>query len=98
MSQTKTITVPKTMPLIERISEVNNLVADWLKSLDRPYNVERDEVRLIGCEKNGRDYLYHYEIHRKDTPLFAPLMPDTDDGDEEEIAGQFMVSSTGHGR
>jgi hypothetical protein len=98
MSQTKTITVPKTMPLVERISEVNQLVADWLKSLDRPYNVERDEVRLIGCEKNGRDYLYHYEIHRKDIPLFPPLVPDADDRDEEEIASRFMVSSSGNVR
>lgn len=91
MSQAKTITVPKTMPLIERISEVNKLVADWLRSLDRPYNVERDELRLTGCEKNGKEYLYHYEVHRKDTPLFAPLAPDPHDSEGEGIGTRFMI-------
>ena len=60
--ESKTITIPKTMPLIERISEVNKQISDWLRSLERHPHIETDELRLSKCERNHKGYIYHYEI------------------------------------
>ncbi len=62
MFDSKLITLPRTMPLIERISEVSKQVFEWLESRDESFNDLTDIVRLKKCEKNTKEYGYHYEI------------------------------------
>jgi hypothetical protein len=63
MAEQRTITLPKTMPLVERISSVSKEISGWLDSLEEPFNVEVDMMRLIKYERNGY-YSYHYVIDR----------------------------------
>ena len=63
MSEHRTITFPKTTPLIERISGVSKEISEWLKSLEEPFNVNRDTMQLVKYERNDK-YSYHYIIDR----------------------------------
>jgi len=60
--ESKTITIPKSVPLTKRISEVNKQISEWLRSLDRHPYIETDDLRLSRCEQNHNRYIYHYEI------------------------------------
>jgi hypothetical protein len=63
MSEKKTITVPKTMSLVERIEDVSNEISRWLESLDEPFNAEQDVLSLARCDRNGH-YRYVYVLER----------------------------------
>lgn len=63
MSEHRTISLPKTMPLIERISGVSKEISKWLESLDEPFNISRDTIQLVKYERNDK-YCYHYIIDR----------------------------------
>ncbi len=60
MIESKTVSLPKTMPLVERILETGKQISVWLNSFEKPYNVETDRLRLTKCELNGKEYIYHY--------------------------------------
>jgi hypothetical protein len=49
-----TITLPRSMPLKDRISEVGSQIAELLKTADK--------VFLTKCESNDSQYIYHYSI------------------------------------
>lgn len=66
MFDSKIITLPKTMPLIERIPEVSKQIFEWLESRDESFNDLTDIVRLKKCEKSSKEYSYHYEILKKE--------------------------------
>jgi hypothetical protein len=63
MAEHKKITLPKTMPLPERISGVSKEISKWLESLKVPYNIDTDVMQLAKCERNDK-YSYHYVIDR----------------------------------
>ena len=63
MAEYKKITLPKTMPLPERISGVSKEISKWLKSLKVPYNINTDVMQLTKYERNDK-YSYHYVIDR----------------------------------
>jgi len=63
MAEHKKITLPKTMPLPERISGVSKEISKWLESLTVPYNIDTDVMQLAKCERNDK-YSYHYVIDR----------------------------------
>jgi hypothetical protein len=63
MSERITITLPKKMPLSERISGVSKEISKWLKSLEEPFNIRTDVMHLAGCERNDK-YSYHYVLDR----------------------------------
>jgi hypothetical protein len=63
MPEQRTIKLPKTMPLVERITCVSKEITGWLESLEEPFNVDIDMMRLIKYERNG-NYSYHYVIER----------------------------------
>ncbi|MFH1481809.1 MAG: hypothetical protein ABIG67_11110 [Pseudomonadota bacterium] len=65
MFKSKTITLPKTMPAIEQISEVSRQLSEWLKTSDEPYG-DRSILRLKKIEQNKKECLYHYEILKKE--------------------------------
>ena len=60
--ESKIITLPKTAPLTERISEVNKQVAEWLTLLEMESDVETEDLRLSKCELDDKGYTYQYEI------------------------------------
>ena len=63
MSEYKTITLPISMPLTDRISGVSKEISKWLDSLDEPFNVESDVIQLVKFECDDR-YSYHYILER----------------------------------
>jgi hypothetical protein len=63
MSEKKTITLPKTMPLADRIEGVSQQISKWLASLDEPFNAEQDVLHLVRCDRNGH-YRYVYVLER----------------------------------
>ncbi len=63
MTEHTTITLPKTMPLVDRISVVSREISEWLDSLDSPFNAGRDVMHLMKYTSNGK-YVYHYVIDR----------------------------------
>ena len=63
MSEYKIIILPKTMPLVERISGVSKEISEWIKSFEEPFNVSTDVIQLAKYERNDK-YSYHYIIDR----------------------------------
>ncbi|MBU4425717.1 MAG: hypothetical protein KKB35_03180 [Proteobacteria bacterium] len=64
MSESKVINLPKKLPLAERISEAKQIISEWTKSLNIPFNKKIDTVQLEKCERNRKEYRYHYIIAR----------------------------------
>jgi hypothetical protein len=64
MAESTSIIVPKTMPLSQRISEVNRRLSEWFETLEIPFNVEKDAFHLNKCEKSTNSYRYYYSITR----------------------------------
>jgi hypothetical protein len=58
-----TITLPKSMPLGNKLAEVSRQISEWLESLEKPLN--HRTLRLKKIEESDKDYIYHYEIQRK---------------------------------
>jgi len=63
MTESKTITFPKTVPLIERIEGVSKEISKWLESLEEPFDMDRDTMHLVKAERNDH-YSYHYILDR----------------------------------
>ena len=64
MPESTTITIPKTMPVTERIPGVSRQILEWLKTLEEPFNIERDALYLAKYERNIGNYRYHYVLER----------------------------------
>jgi hypothetical protein len=58
----KTITVPKSMPLTERISEVSSQISEWLDSFGEISDADRKTMRLRKAEQIDKEYKYHYSV------------------------------------
>jgi hypothetical protein len=63
MSESKKITFPRNMSLIDRITGVSEEIGKWLDSLEEPFDVDRDTMHLVKCERNDH-YSYHYILDR----------------------------------
>jgi hypothetical protein len=63
MAEQKVIILSKDTGLAERISLVSKEITKWLESLEEPFNMELDVMRLAKCEGEG-SYTYHYVIDR----------------------------------
>lgn len=64
MAESTTISVPRRTPLSERISLVSGEISAWLKTLDSPFSIDKDTLRLTKCERDGKEYRYSYAIYR----------------------------------
>jgi hypothetical protein len=62
MSKSKKILLPKSMPLEKRISQVGSILSEWLDSLNDPYDVQTDVLRLTECIQKNTGYHYHYTL------------------------------------
>jgi effector-binding domain-containing protein len=60
------ISLPKTMPLDQRITEVTKQLSEWLKSLDKLPKDSASKVFLTKFENGEEDYRYHYSIIMSD--------------------------------
>jgi hypothetical protein len=58
------ISLQKTMPLAERISEANRQISEWIKSLEEPFNDDEDDIQLKEYEQKDGKHVYHYIIAR----------------------------------
>jgi hypothetical protein len=65
MLESKIIILPRTMSLVKRISEVSTQIRGWLKSVDQPLDDVKGKLQLRKCERNNREYCYHYSIIRR---------------------------------
>ncbi len=64
MPETKTIVLPKRMPVAERIAEANRQISEWIDSLEKPYNEKNDALHMKDCKSNDTEYEYRYTIER----------------------------------
>jgi len=64
MPESTTITIPKTMPVTERIPGVSKQILEWLESLEEPFNLERDALHLAKYEQNVKNFKYYYVLDR----------------------------------
>jgi len=62
MLQSKTISLPSSMSVAERISEVKKQLQEWLASVQPPFRYSTDALRLKKHERVGREHIYEYEI------------------------------------
>jgi hypothetical protein len=60
--ESKVIIVSRKMPLAVRISEVSKQIAEWLGSLEKPFNNETDKLQLSRYERTENGYRYRYLI------------------------------------
>lgn len=64
MSESTTISIPKRLPLAERISNAKKKIAKWTDSLDKPFDDKADAVQLKKFERNEKEFRYQYIIVR----------------------------------
>jgi hypothetical protein len=64
MPESTTIILPKAMPVAQRIPGVSKQISEWLESLEKPFNLEKDALHLAKYEKNAKSYSYHYVLDR----------------------------------
>ena len=64
MPESINITLPKAMPMDERILGASRRISEWLESLEKPFNIEKDKLLLTRYEQSDEDYSYHYIINR----------------------------------
>jgi hypothetical protein len=62
MVKRKTFTVPGTIPISRRVSEVGGQIRDWIRSLDAPDRHNAHGLRSKGFDRKRGEYHYHYEI------------------------------------
>lgn len=63
----KTITLPATMPLNERISEAARQIREWIYSYENGFDLRRDQLRLASFEEENGVHRYRYEFLRKES-------------------------------
>ena len=62
MKESITIPLPRTMPLVTRISETSRRIKEWLQSLAEGFNDEKDKLQLKKWELDHREFRYYYSI------------------------------------
>jgi hypothetical protein len=62
MKESITIPLPRTMPLVTRISETSRRIKEWLQSLASGYNDENDKLQLKKWELDHKEFRYYYSI------------------------------------
>jgi hypothetical protein len=80
------VTVPKTMTLVERISEVSKQVSARLESLEPPFNFKTDTLELTRYEQHNNKYRYHYIVDHevkapKEAEIFLTNREESDTGE-----------------
>ena len=91
MKESITIPLPRTMPLVTRISETSRRIKEWLQSLAEGFNDEKDKLQLKKWELDHREFRYYYSIisrkelsasdvnNRRDSHISNTLGPDSGD-------------------
>jgi hypothetical protein len=64
MRESTVISLPKKMPLVERITEANRKISEWISTLEKPLNDEKDDIQLEKYKQDHKEYTCHYIIVR----------------------------------
>lgn len=64
MPESITSTLPKGKLEVEQILLASNRISEWLESLERPFNIEKNELQLTRYDQNNKNYSYHYLDNR----------------------------------
>ena len=64
MPEYTTISIPKKLPLAERISNAKKKISKWTESLDKPFDEKADAIQLKKFERNENEFRYQYIIVR----------------------------------
>jgi len=64
MPESTTISIPKKLPLSERILNAKKKISTWTDSLDKPFDEKADAVQLKKIEKHEEEFRYEYIIVR----------------------------------
>lgn len=64
MPESTNIILPKNMPLIRRISVASKQISKWIKSLETPFDGDKDDIRLTKCERHDEEFSYYYSVAR----------------------------------
>ena len=62
MMETITIRLPRKMPLSHQLSEVKRQLSAWLESIEEPFDVEKNRLKLAQFEINAKEYFYSYAV------------------------------------
>ncbi len=65
MPESITVSLPRRMSLVMRISEASRQITEWLESFDIPFDDEKDRLQLAGCEHGDRGYSYQYRVVKR---------------------------------
>ena len=65
MRESYTINFEDSIPMEERVAEVKRQLSVWLRSLEKPFEPNKDILRLVKYEKNDHEYIYKYIIERE---------------------------------
>jgi hypothetical protein len=65
MIDLKTIILPATMPLHQRISEAARQIQETLRSRENKFDQRGKQVRLVSCVKENGMFRYTYEFLSK---------------------------------
>ena len=79
MIDRKTITLPVTMPLHQRIFEAARQIRVWVQAYTAEFDPTRDQLRLVGCVKENGMFRYTYEFLSK-----TSISPPDEKGPDEE--------------
>jgi hypothetical protein len=79
MIDRKTITLPVTIPLHQRISEAARQIRVWVQSYSDEFEPMRGQLRLVGCVKENGMFRYTYEFLSK-----TSISPPDENGSGEE--------------
>jgi hypothetical protein len=59
-----TVSISRKTPLTEQILRASEDVSRWLKTLDRPIQIDQDRVRLTAFERVNGEYRGTYTVYR----------------------------------
>ena len=65
MRESYTINFEDSIPMEERVAEVKRQLSVWLRSLEKPFEPNKDIPRLVKYEKNDHKHIYKYIIERE---------------------------------
>lgn len=85
MTESITITLPKKMSLVMRITEAARQISEWLLTLDAALHEERGKLHLTKCELKNNEFRYHYSISQRKGASVGKINLKKKDDDPETL-------------
>lgn len=65
MPENLVVTLPKDMPLTERILEASRQIKEWIKSLEDKVEGGAERLQLVKSEQTKDSFKYYYSIYTR---------------------------------